>query len=136
MLPLNKITEIFQRLVMEDVSIRNFKLILDSMLETAQKEKDVVIITEYVRRSLGRYISYKFSDSSYVFSAIITNRSIEDVLRNAIRFSENGSSSTIMILIFSRIERRMGRELTRSRTLSSVIMPPNRGTSGTSSDNT
>lgn len=91
MLPLNKITEIFQRLVMEDVSIRNFKLILDSMLETAQKEKDVVIITEYVRRSLGRYISYKFSDSSYVFSAIITNRSIEDVLRNAIRFSENGS---------------------------------------------
>lgn len=91
MLPLNKITEVFQRLVMEDVSIRNFKLILDSMLETAQKEKDVVIITEYVRRSLGRYISYKFSNGSYVFSAVITNRGIEDILRNAIRFSENGS---------------------------------------------
>jgi type III secretion protein V len=91
MLPLNKITEVFQRLVMEDVSIRNFKLILDSMLETAQKEKDVVIITEYVRRSLGRYISYKFSNGSYVFSAVITNRGVEDILRNAIRFSENGS---------------------------------------------
>lgn len=91
MLPLNKITEVFQRLVAENISIRNFKVVLDTMLEWAQREKDTVMLTEYIRRGLGRYIAYKFSKGSYLFPTIILSRELEDVIRDSIRYSDNGS---------------------------------------------
>ena len=34
--------------------------ILQSLIEWGQKEKDVILLTEYVRMSLRRYISYKY----------------------------------------------------------------------------
>ena len=61
LLPVNKITEIFQRLVSEDISIRNLRSILQSLIVWGHKEKEVVQLTEYVRSSLKRYISYKYS---------------------------------------------------------------------------
>ena len=91
MLPLNKITEVFQRLISENISLRNFKVILDTMLEWGQREKDVVIITEHVRKSLGRYIAYKFSRNTYMFSCIMLSLDIEDTIRDSIRYTEAGS---------------------------------------------
>lgn len=91
MLPLNKITEIFQRLVAENVSIRNFKVILDALLEWSQREKETYIITEYVRQSLGRYIAYKFSNGKYIFASIIFNIDVENVIRDSIRYANEGS---------------------------------------------
>ncbi len=91
MLPLNKITEIFQRLISENISIRNFKVILDAMLEWSQKEREPIIITEYVRKALGRYIAFKFSDGSYLFPTIILSMELEDIIRDSIRYANNGS---------------------------------------------
>ena len=48
LLPVNKITEIFQRLVSEDISIRNLRSILQSLVVWGHKEKEVVQLTEYV----------------------------------------------------------------------------------------
>jgi len=91
MLPLNKITEVLQRLLAEGISIRNFKVILDAMLEWAQREKEVIIITEYVRRALGRYIAYQYSKGTYVISCFLLDADIEDMVRDSIRFNEQGS---------------------------------------------
>ncbi len=90
-IPLNKITEIFQRLVAENISIRNFKAILDAMLEWSQKEKEPVIITEYVRKALGRYIAFKFSNGTYLFPIILLSLEVEDIIRDSIRYANNGS---------------------------------------------
>lgn len=91
MLPLNKITEVLQRLVAEGISIRNFKLILDAMLEWSQREKEVVIITEYVRQALSKYIAYKYSEGTYIIPCFILDSDIEDMIRDAIRFNDRGS---------------------------------------------
>jgi len=91
MISLNKITEIFQRLVTENISIRNFKLILDAMLEWSQKEKEPVILVEYVRQALGRYIAHKFSNGSYLIPVITVSIDLEDLLRDSIRFANSGS---------------------------------------------
>lgn len=91
MLQLNKITEILQRLIAEDISIRNFKTILDAMLEWSQNEKDIVVITEQVRKSLGRYIGYKFSNGTGVISCFMLESEFEDMVRDAIRFNASGS---------------------------------------------
>lgn len=91
MLPLNKITDVLQRLISEDVSIRNFKAILDAMLEWAQREKDTVMITEYVRVALGRYISYKSTNGKNVLPCILLSHDIEDSIRDSIRHTATGS---------------------------------------------
>jgi type III secretion protein V len=91
MLPLNKITELFQRLVAENISIRNFKVILDTMLEWSQHEKDTILLTEYVRKALGKYIAYKFTDGKYIFACVLLSPEIEDMVRDSIRYANNGS---------------------------------------------
>lgn len=91
MLPLNKITEILQRLIAEDISIRNFKVILDAILEWAQREKDIILLTEYVRGALGRYIAYKFSNGKNILPCILISSDLEDTVRDAIRHTATGS---------------------------------------------
>ncbi len=95
MIPLNKITEVLQRLVAENISIRNFKKILDSMLEWCQREKEVVIITEYVRQALGRYIAHQYSNGTYIITCFFVDGDIEDMIRDAIRFNDKGSFLSI-----------------------------------------
>ncbi|MEJ2668719.1 MAG: type III secretion system export apparatus subunit SctV [Gammaproteobacteria bacterium] len=91
MLPIQKVAEIFQRLVSEDISIRNLRKILEALVEWAQKEKDTVLLTEYVRSSLKRYISYKYSSGQNILPAYLLDQDVEDTIRNGIRQTSAGS---------------------------------------------
>ncbi|MET4580346.1 type III secretion system export apparatus subunit SctV [Ottowia thiooxydans] len=90
-LPIQKIAEILQRLVSEDVSVRNLRAILESLIEWGQKEKDSVLLTEYVRSTLKRQISYKHSSGQNVLPAYLLAPNIEDQVRGAIRQTSAGS---------------------------------------------
>lgn len=61
LLPVQRIAEIFQRLAQEQVSIRDLRSILEAVIEWSPKEKDTVMLTEYVRGALKRQISYMYS---------------------------------------------------------------------------
>jgi type III secretion protein V len=90
-MPLQKITEILQRLVSEEISIRNLRTVLEALIEWGQKEKDTVLLTEYVRSSLKRYISYKHSSGQNILPAYLFTPDVEDTVRNAIRQTSAGS---------------------------------------------
>ena len=90
-LPIHQTSEVLQRLVGEDVSIRNIRLILESLVEWGQQEKDVVMLTEYVRTDLKRYISYKYSNDQNVLSAYLLDQSVEETIRNGIRQTSSGN---------------------------------------------
>jgi type III secretion protein V len=90
-LPIQKIAEILQRLVSEEISIRNLRTIFQALIEWGQKEKDVILLTEYVRMSLKRYISHKFSGGQNVLAVYLFDPAVEDVLRKAIRQTSAGS---------------------------------------------
>jgi len=91
LVPLQKLTEIFRRLVQEQVSIKDLRTILESLSEWAQTEKDTVLLTEYVRSSLKRYISYKYSQGQTVLSVYLLDPEIEDMVRGAIKQTNAGS---------------------------------------------
>ncbi|OZG74329.1 EscV/YscV/HrcV family type III secretion system export apparatus protein [Hahella sp. CCB-MM4] len=91
LLPIQKITEIFQRLVSEDISIRNLRNILEALVEWGQKEKETVLLTEYVRNNLRRYISYKYSNGQNVLPGYLLDQSLEDCIRNGIRQTSAGA---------------------------------------------
>ena len=90
-MPIQKIAEILQRLVSEDVSVRNLRSILEALVEWGQKEKDTVLLTEYMRISQKRHISYKFSSGRNVLPAYLLAPAIEDTMRAAIRQTSAGS---------------------------------------------
>jgi type III secretion protein V len=91
LVPLQKMTEIFKRLVQEQVSIKDLRTILEALAEWAQTEKDTVLLTEYVRSSLKRYISYKYSLGQTVLSVYLLDQEIEDIVRAAIKQTSAGS---------------------------------------------
>ncbi|WDE02199.1 type III secretion system export apparatus subunit SctV [Thalassomonas actiniarum] len=91
LLPLQKITDIFQRLVTEDISIRSLRCIFESLVEWAQKEKDTILLTEYVRGALNRQISYKYSNDTNILSAYLLTQDLEETVRAGIRQTSSGA---------------------------------------------
>jgi type III secretion protein V len=91
MVPLQKLTDIFKRLVQEQISIKDLRTILEGLSEWAQTEKDTVVLTEYIRSSLKRYISYKYSQGQTTLSVYILDQEIEDMIRAAIKQTSAGS---------------------------------------------
>jgi type III secretion protein V len=90
-LPIQKMTEILQRLVSEEISIRNLRTILEALVEWGQKEKDTVLLCEYIRGSLKRYISYKYSSGQNILPAYLLAPDLEEKIRSAIRQTSAGS---------------------------------------------
>jgi type III secretion protein V len=90
-MPTQKIGEILQRLVSEDISIRNLRAILEALVEWGQKEKDSVLLTEYVRGSLKRHISFKYSAGRNMLPAYLLAPKVEETVRAAIRQTSAGS---------------------------------------------
>ena len=90
-MPVQKIAEIMQRLVSEDISVRNLRSVLEALIEWGQKEKDSVLLTEYVRISLKRHISYKYSSGQTMLPAYLLAPNVEETVRGAIRQTSAGS---------------------------------------------
>ncbi len=90
-MPIQKIAEILQRLVSEDISVRNLRAILEALIEWGQKEKDSVLLTEYVRSTLKRHISHKYSGGHNMLPAYLLAPNVEDTVRGAIRQTSAGS---------------------------------------------
>ena len=90
-LPINHTTDVFKRLVGEDISIRNVRLILESLVEWGQQEKDIVVLTEYVRGDLKRHISYKYSSDQNLLSAYLLEEDVEETVRSGIRQTSSGN---------------------------------------------
>lgn len=91
LVPLQKLTEIFRRLVQEQISIKDLRTILEALSEWGQTEKDTVLLTEYVRSSLKRYISYKYSLGQSVLCVYLLDPEIEDMVRGAVKQTSAGS---------------------------------------------
>ncbi len=90
-MPVQKVAEVLQRLVSEDISVRNLRSVLEALIEWGQKEKDSVLLTEYVRIALKRHISYKYSNGQNILPAYLLAPNVEETLRNAIRQTSGGS---------------------------------------------
>ncbi|NWA09833.1 EscV/YscV/HrcV family type III secretion system export apparatus protein [Pseudomonas gingeri] len=85
-----KITEVLQRLVGERISVRNMKLILESLAHWASREKDTIALVEHVRGGLGRYISNKFAHGNDL-RVLLLSPEFEEVVRGGIRQTSGGS---------------------------------------------
>ncbi|MEW6733934.1 MAG: type III secretion system export apparatus subunit SctV [Acidobacteriota bacterium] len=86
-----QLTEVLQRLVQEEISVRDMKSILQSLSEWGRVEKDTIMLTEYVRSSLKRYISFRYTAGNPILFVYVLDPEIEDAIRGAIRRTSSGT---------------------------------------------
>jgi type III secretion protein V len=80
-----KIADILRRLLDEGVSVRNMRVVLESLAEWGEKESNVVLLAEYVRSGLKRQICHRYANDHRVVGAYVLERSTEEILRAAVR---------------------------------------------------
>ncbi|WP_294995657.1 EscV/YscV/HrcV family type III secretion system export apparatus protein [uncultured Stenotrophomonas sp.] len=83
-MPIQRVAEVLQRLLREDVSIRNMKLVLETLAQWGQREKDVILLVEHVRGALARYISARHAVAGSL-PVIVLSSTLEDRIRAGIR---------------------------------------------------
>lgn len=90
-MPLQKITLVLRRLVEEQVPVRNVRIVLETIIEWAAREKDPEQLAEYVRIALARQISHRYADQDRFIPAYVVDSDVEELVRGAIRHSSVGS---------------------------------------------
>ncbi|VVD75125.1 Secretion system apparatus protein SsaV [Pandoraea morbifera] len=90
-LPISRTAEVLQRLVAEGVSIRDLRRVFEALIEWAPRERDQIMLTEYVRLSLRRHITRRFRRGAEHITGWNVGRGIEDTVRAAVRQTSSGS---------------------------------------------
>jgi len=90
-LPLQRVADVLRRLLEEQISIRSMRNILESLVYWGPKEKDVLMLVEYVRIDLGRLISYHATDGGMRLNAMFIDLEIEQQIRQAIKPTPTGN---------------------------------------------
>lgn len=91
LLSLQKITDVFRRLVSEGISIKDIRSILEAIVENAQSEKSPAIVCEYIRVHMKRYITYRIAKGQSSANVYLLDPSLEDEIRSSIRETSEGS---------------------------------------------
>ncbi len=86
-----QLAEIFQRLVQEDVAIRDLKTIFSTLAQWGEIERDTLTLTEHVRAGLKRYITHKYAGAANTLAVYLLDADVEDLVKNAIRRTEKGN---------------------------------------------
>jgi type III secretion protein V len=93
--PLQRIAEVLRRLVEEEVSIRHLREVCESLLRWGPREKDIVMLAEYVRIDLGRFNVRRYLDVKGHLRAVVLDAEAEKELRAAV---QNGPAGSFLAL--------------------------------------
>jgi type III secretion protein V len=89
-MPVQRISEVIQRLLREEISVRNMKTILETLAQWGGKEKDVLLLVEHVRGALARYISARFARNGRI-AALVIAPGTEETFRSGIRQAQGAA---------------------------------------------
>ncbi len=89
--PLPKIADVLRRLVEEEISIRDLRQILETLVEWGESEKNPATLAEYVRSGLKRQISHSFTYGSNVLPVYLLDPGTESLIQKSIRQTPTGT---------------------------------------------
>jgi type III secretion protein V len=106
-----QLSEIFQRLVQEDISIRDLKNIFATLAQWGEVERDTVALTEHVRAGLKRYVTHKYAGQTGTLAVYLLDPDIEEMIRAAIRKTDKGNYLALEPETTQEIVESVGREI-------------------------
>lgn len=89
-LSIGEVHKVLQNLLREKVSIRDFPLILETLSDIAGKNKNIDILTEYVRNALALQICEEYKDGSNIIAVITLDPNLEAKLEGSMEETESG----------------------------------------------
>ncbi|PHV06628.1 EscV/YscV/HrcV family type III secretion system export apparatus protein [Janthinobacterium sp. BJB412] len=87
---LPRLTEVIQRLAREGISLRNARLLLETTLAWAPKERDPDVIADYVRLAFKRQLCHEVARDGLI-EVVLLAPELEERLRAAMRQTNQGS---------------------------------------------
>jgi type III secretion protein V len=106
-----QLSEIFQRLVQEDISIRDLKNIFSTLAQWGEIERDSVALTEHIRGGLKRYITNKYAGQAGTLAVYLLDPDIEEMIKAAIRKTDKGNYLALEPEIMQEVVESVGKEL-------------------------
>ncbi|MFA8341686.1 MAG: flagellar biosynthesis protein FlhA [Rhodothermaceae bacterium] len=92
-LPLGTIQKVLQNLLKELVPIKDLVQILESLIDYSRVTKNIDVLTEYVRHSLGDTISNMFRDPNNIIHGVVLGENLENYITNALSQNEEATST-------------------------------------------
>jgi flagellar biosynthesis protein FlhA len=83
-LPLGTIQKVLQSLLRELIPIKDLVQILESLVDYSKVTKNVEVLTEYVRHSLGDTIAGLYKDSNNVIHSAAVGENLEEYVTNSL----------------------------------------------------
>ncbi|MGO4774879.1 FHIPEP family type III secretion protein, partial [Lysobacter sp. 2RAB21] len=90
-----RVADVLRRLVEEGVPIRNLRDAFEAITDVGGREKDVVLLTEYVRVALKREIADRYADSERTMQVLLIHPELEDRLRQSVRVAGGATQLAI-----------------------------------------
>jgi type III secretion protein V len=87
---LPRLADIVQRLAREGVSLRNARLLLETALEWAPKERDPDVIADHVRLAFKRQLCHEVARDGLI-EVVLLSPELEEQLREAMRQTSQGT---------------------------------------------
>ncbi|MBI2981592.1 MAG: FHIPEP family type III secretion protein, partial [Deltaproteobacteria bacterium] len=106
-----QLSEIFQRLVQEDVSIRDLKNVFATLAQWGEIERDPVALTEHIRAGLKRYVTHKYAGQTGTLAVYLLDPDIEEMIRGAIRKTDKGNYLALEPEVTQELVEAVGKEI-------------------------
>jgi flagellar biosynthesis protein FlhA len=90
---LGKIVQILKNLLKENVSIRDLRSIFEVIADHCKQTQNPVVLTRYVRKTLGRSIVKKYLSRDETLIVTTLDRGVEDLFVSGLQQKEDGTSS-------------------------------------------
>lgn len=90
-----RVADILKRLVEERIPVRHLRDVFEAVTDAASREKDIVLVAEYVRVALRRHISDRYAGVSRTLHVLVAHPELEDRLRRSVHVS--GGSAQLAV---------------------------------------
>lgn len=83
-LPLGSIQKVLQNLLKELIPIKDLVQILESLIDYSKVTKNIDVLTEYVRHSLGETIAHNYKDGNGIIHAMAIGEKLENQITESL----------------------------------------------------
>jgi type III secretion protein V len=90
-LPLQRMADVLRRLLEEGLPVRNIRSITESLIVWGPKEKDMLMLTEYIRIDLGRMIAHRATGGVRDLPVVVVDVQVEQHVRQSIKQTPTGN---------------------------------------------
>lgn len=108
-----RVADVLRRLAEEGVPIRNLRDVFEAITDVGGREKDVVLLTEYVRVALKREIAERHADAERTLHVLLIHPELEDKLRQSVRVAGGASQLAISPELAARLGNEVRAHLAR-----------------------